>query len=104
MRTITKMENAKITKTSPKVAFAFGVNILIMIIVAKTATTETANHMQKEHLKCPMCKHKIMPAFFGDSKKVTHYWPCPECPFIGFEYYTDQDIENLIKAMNQHDD
>lgn len=40
------MGNAKITKTSPKMVFAFSVNALIMSIVAKTATTETANYMQ----------------------------------------------------------
>lgn len=39
----------------------------------------------------PLCKGEMV---YGNNKK-THIWVCEECPAVIFEYWTNEDIENL---------
>jgi ssDNA-binding Zn-finger/Zn-ribbon topoisomerase 1 len=41
--------------------------------------------------KCPLCHVEL------EYKKInnTHVYVCEECPFVGFEFYFDEDMENL---------
>ncbi len=54
---------------------------------------------------CPMCDTVLTwtptnPLYKG-SEDTTHIYVCPECPFIGFEYYTDRNIEDLKAFLNK---
>lgn len=56
--------------------------------------------MQKESIKCPLCRAKAPWSTFGD----THIWKCIDCPFMAIEYYNDKDIDNLKESLNyKHD-
>ena len=50
-----------------------------------------------EIIKCPLCgepiKHKT------DKTKKTHLWVCKQCPFVGFEFYTNKDVERLNNCL-----
>ena len=43
---------------------------------------------------CPLCDTRLE----HREHEGTHGYFCPECPFIGFEYFNDNDIINL-KSM-----
>lgn len=45
--------------------------------------------------KCPLCKKGQLKYLFA---KV-HAWICEECPFVGFEYYSNKEIINLRKYI-----
>ncbi len=44
-------------------------------------------------LKCPLCGEKME----ADVFRGTSIWRCPKCPFVGFEYFHENDA--LIVAM-----
>jgi len=59
--------------------------------------------MTKETL-CPLCdtpmEYRMIPARDSYLQHDTHAYICPDCPFIGFEYYFPnnyQDLKKLIK-------
>lgn len=51
--------------------------------------------ISEEFIKCPLCKIQIKHEIIGNE---THIWICPECPFIGIEFY----IENNLKDLNNY--
>ena len=53
-----------------------------------------------KNLICPLCDHVIYPKCL-DTKSNTWAWICPECPFIGFEYYGQINIDLLAKFLGE---
>lgn len=51
----------------------------------------------KNTINCPLCNSTLK------YKKTwqTHIWSCPECPFIGFEFHSEQDTINLKLYLNK---
>lgn len=45
---------------------------------------------------CPLCGVTVIHQKHGAIIK-THIWSCRECPFIGFEYYSKKDTDNLAE-------
>lgn len=48
-------------------------------------------------LRCPLCFKPNM-----DYKKInerTHIWICPECPAVLFEYYSNDNLEDLKNTL-----
>lgn len=49
-------------------------------------------------MPCPMCDTVLtwnpIPANYK-ADDVTHVYLCPECPFVGFEYFTGKNIDDL---------
>jgi hypothetical protein len=49
---------------------------------------------KKNTITCPLCNGTAEYRKLGE----THVWACEEdCPFVGFEYYDDEDIDSLSK-------
>ena len=50
---------------------------------------------------CPLCDHDLtiiqVPNKLGQHTTI---YKCEPCPFIGFEYYTDEDMEALSNNIN----
>lgn len=45
--------------------------------------------------KCPLCTYPLEHKQHND----THAYVCDQCPFVGFEYWNAQDIENLKEII-----
>lgn len=50
----------------------------------------------EEFILCPLCAGRI--AYVNVDG--THIWPCSHCPFVGMEYYNENDIKALGFALN----
>lgn len=49
-------------------------------------------------MKCTLCTCEEL----DKRGEGTHtIWVCPECPYIGFEYYNDESIDILKETINQ---
>ena len=48
-------------------------------------------------IKCPLCG---VDAPYRKGKE-THVWVCLDCPFIGFEYYDDTDLDGVEEAIKE---
>lgn len=52
---------------------------------------------------CPMCDRKLIykpsKSISTSNEEATHIYKCPECPFIGFEYYEDRNILDLSNHL-----
>jgi len=46
-------------------------------------------------VKCPLCKEGSLDYHYAN----VHYWVCSDCPFVGFEYYSKGDTQQLNKAL-----
>lgn len=50
-------------------------------------------------MTCPICDHELtwIPTNprYKNYDDTTHIYKCPECPFIGFEFYTDKNHKEL---------
>jgi len=58
--------------------------------------------MQTFH--CPLCKAKVVHIERYNNNGTKHFfWSCPDCPFVGLEYYNDKDIDALREALNSDD-
>jgi ribosomal protein L37AE/L43A len=51
----------------------------------------------KEVIACPLCGCEIA----YTSERTTHIWSCPDCPFVGFEYYQEGNAEDLTIYLNK---
>jgi len=51
----------------------------------------------QEFIICPICDEQIRPII----KDGTAIWSCPVCPFIGFEFYGEIDLQNLTSYINK---
>lgn len=49
-----------------------------------------------EAIECPLCNELVEHKTNGG----THIWSCPECPFVGFEYYSPNDFQHLVDSLN----
>lgn len=53
---------------------------------------------------CPLCgqknvEYKAMRTYgipLGKDFDFTHVWVCPECPFVGFEFWAPQNAETVF--------
>lgn len=52
---------------------------------------------KSEKIKCPLCGTAIK----HENYKEAHLWVCPDCPFVGFEYYTDKDAKKIRERLNK---
>lgn len=54
-------------------------------------------------LKCPMCRAEMSyegaPRVNDKGIPYTHMYFCPECPFVGMEFYTDIDATRACKRL-----
>ena len=54
---------------------------------------------------CPLCAHpltwKPTNPTWQRNEDVTHIYVCPECPFIGLEYYEQRNIDDLIRYLDR---
>ena len=61
--------------------------------------------IMSQTMKCPMCDHVLswnsVPKIYKEDEPVTHIYICPECPFVGLEYYNDKNIEDLKVYLNR---
>lgn len=48
-----------------------------------------------EGIVCPLCENLIEHKERGE----THYWICDECAFVGFEFNTKKDLENIGERL-----
>lgn len=60
----------------------------------------------EKSIKCPLCTCKIVCKNLSSKEyciiyKNTYIYICPECPFVGLEYYGDRNIEALTKYLNR---
>lgn len=68
---------------------------------AKTILEQEAKQAKElienfEFIICPLCKGEIQ---YQRVNVVTHAWVCGECPFVGFEYYSDEDSSNIYDEL-----
>lgn len=52
--------------------------------------------------KCPNCETPMeyrIKEKLSDNGHDTHVWICEDCPLITFEYYVDQNIEDLKEIL-----
>ncbi len=55
----------------------------------------------KTGIICPLCGEKATYKKIGDlAMNQVNAWICTECPFVGFEYYSNKDIEKLAEYLN----
>jgi uncharacterized Zn finger protein len=58
---------------------------------------------QENKIKCPLCGADINLHNAGKNEAIsggqTPMWSCPECPFIGFEFWLPVDVKNLSKHL-----
>lgn len=54
--------------------------------------------MKKESIACPLCGANVP----HEEVMHTHVWRCKECPFVGFEYYNDNDVKNVGEALIEY--
>jgi len=68
-----------------------------LIEVSQHTNSETViNEPNTESsFKCPFCHVLTTYRIYAG----THVWTCDECPFVGFEYYNQNDINNLLKII-----
>lgn len=60
---------------------------------------------------CPLCEqnnieYQEMRSYGVDCGKdfqYTHVWICKECPFIGLEYYIQENAETLFYEMREQE-
>jgi endogenous inhibitor of DNA gyrase (YacG/DUF329 family) len=45
---------------------------------------------------CPLCDAPLT----YENTNDTHMYTCPDCPFIGFEYWKAQDAVNITHKLN----
>lgn len=50
---------------------------------------------KSETIICPLCGEEIK----HENYKETHLWSCKKCPFVGFEYYHDNDAKRLRNRL-----
>jgi ribosomal protein L37AE/L43A len=57
------------------------------------------NPQFKDDIKCPLCDKEIPVKRVGE----TYLWACPQCPFVGYEFYTLENLKDtedyLIKGI-----
>jgi hypothetical protein len=62
---------------------------------------------QEKVMTCPMCDTVLTwnptPHNYkhNDNEHVTHIYVCPECPFIGLEYFTTRNLVDLIGYLSK---
>lgn len=49
-------------------------------------------------VQCPLCLEKRV---IGITQDETHIYVCTPCPFIGLEYYREDDVKALSKYLNR---
>lgn len=53
--------------------------------------------MSENHIACPLCgepvKHEII--------NGTHAWICVPCPLVGFEFWKDEDAQNMLARLTK---
>lgn len=59
---------------------------------------EIVDKLNQEYAtKCPLCGEELNYIEY----KGTHIYICESCPFIGFEYVEQQDIDNLKEYLER---
>ena len=48
-------------------------------------------------MKCPMCDKPLS----YEPCNGTHIYTCPDCPFVGFEYLTKKNTEDLSAYLER---
>ena len=64
-------------------------------------TTAQLDKEKAQPMLCPMCSTALTWNPVHTADNVTHIYVCPECPFIGLEYFTDKNIEDLKTYLNK---
>ncbi len=65
-----------------------------------------ANMEKKNHkMLCPMCSTELTwqptnPTYKSD-EDTTHVYVCPECPFVGFEYLSKKNTDELSAHLER---
>lgn len=56
---------------------------------------------ENDVVTCPICGDSTMEykPIHGVNKQ-TEIWVCPECPAVLFEYWTDEDVIQLMEKLN----
>lgn len=60
---------------------------------------------EKPFIKCPLCGaqafHEEIVHLDGIAinGRDTHLWICDECPFVGFEFWFDQNALDLVERL-----
>lgn len=56
--------------------------------------------MKIRKAKCPLCSETLIRTDIQYIfKHTTHIYKCPDCPFVGLEYYTENDLEDLVRNL-----
>lgn len=52
---------------------------------------------EAQGVKCPLCGVFIVHQHVGESD----IWACPECPFVGFEFFGERNVKDLTTYINK---
>lgn len=52
---------------------------------------------------CPLCGAEMEYKNIGTEENPVHKYGCPECPFLGIEYYFLPDVETLHKHLEKQE-
>ena len=52
-------------------------------------------------VKCPLCQAEMEYRPKKYDEMITHIWSCPACPFVGFEFYNENNSEAVHYHLNQ---
>ena len=55
---------------------------------------------ENNNTECPLCNSKLKYKKIENNTKNTHIYICPNCPFIGLEFYEYKNLEDLKKHLN----
>lgn len=59
--------------------------------------------MIKNKMCCPMCDTELSwnptNLVYQSNEETTHIYTCPECPFVGFEFYSKRNTDDLSKYL-----
>ena len=47
--------------------------------------------MKNKKAICPLCNELLK----HHPTRMTHLWTCPACPFVGFEFYDEENLKDL---------
>jgi len=54
---------------------------------------------------CPMCDTELtwIPTnpTYKTNEDTTHIYTCPECPFVGFEFFGQRNLDDLSAYLNR---
>lgn len=50
-------------------------------------------------MKCPMCETILPWEELKEDDKSTNIYVCPECPFVGFEYFDKNDTRRITERL-----